>query len=101
MAEQRSAEIIPFPIRKAANGRQRLQHALSALDGALGDQRQAVMQWRGAVGDLQGSVRRLGGSVQLYQARLSALREKIGALHEEAARQAAPLEDGADVLPRR
>lgn len=102
MAEQRSAEIIPFPIRKAANGQQRLQRALTVLNGALGDQRQAVMQWRGAVGDLQGSMSRLGGSVQLYQARLSALREKIGALHDEATRQAArQLKDGADTLPPR
>ena len=101
MTEQRSAEIIPFPIRRAANGPQRLQRALSALDGTLGDQRQAVMQWRSAVGDLQGSVRRLGGSVQLYQARLLALREKIGALHDDATRQATQLEDGADALPPR
>jgi hypothetical protein len=101
MAEQRSAEIIPFPIRRAANGPQRLQRALSTLDGALGDQRQAVLQWRGAVGDLQGSVRRLGGSVQLYQARLSALRDKIGALQDEATRQAARFGDGADTLPPR
>jgi len=101
MAEQRSAEIIQFPIRRAANGQQRLQRALSVLNGALGDQRQAVMQWRGAVGDLQGSVNRLGGSVQLYQARLSALREKIGALHDEATRPATQLGDGADTLPQR
>jgi hypothetical protein len=94
-----TAEIIPFPIRRAANGPQRLQHALSGLDGALGDQRQAVMQWRGAVGELQGSVRRLGGSVQLYQARLLALREKIGALHDEATRRAIQFEDGADTMP--
>jgi hypothetical protein len=99
MAEQRSAEIIPFPIRRAANGPQRLQRALTGLDGALADQRQAIMQWRGAVGELQGSVRRLGGSVQLYQARLLALRQKIGVLHDEASRQAAQFEDGSDAMP--
>ncbi len=99
MAEQRSAEIIPFPVRRPVNDPQRLHRALSVLNGALADQRQAVTQWRGAVGDLQGSVRRLGGSVQLYQARLFALREKIGALHDEATRQAAHFEDGTDTLP--
>jgi hypothetical protein len=99
MAEQRSAEIIPFPVHRAANDQQRLQRALSALNGALADQRQAVTQWRGVVGDLQGGVRRLGGSVQLYQARLAALREKIGTLHDEASRQPAGFEDPADILP--
>jgi hypothetical protein len=100
MAEQRSAEIIPFPIRRAANDPQRLHRALSVLNGALAEQRQVVTQWRGAVGDLQGSVRRLGGSVQLYQARLVALREKVGALHDEAVRQATRFEDGNGTPPR-
>jgi hypothetical protein len=97
MTEQRSAEIIPFPIRRPANDPQRLHRALSALNGALAEQRQAVTQWRGAVGDLQGSMRRLGGSVQLYQARLVALREKIGALHDETTRQATSFEDATSV----
>jgi hypothetical protein len=99
MAEQRSAEIIPFPVRRGANDQQRLQRALTALNGALIDQRQAVTQWRGVVGDLQGSVRRLGGSVQLYQARLAALREKIGTLPNETNTQAAVFEHPADILP--
>ena len=93
MAEQRSAQIIPFPVRRPANNPQRLHRAFAVLDSALAEQRRAVVQWRGAVGDMQGSMRRLGGSVQLYQARLVALREKVGALHDQMARQAARFED--------
>lgn len=91
-----SAEIIPFPPRRAASptegGQERLRRALLALDAAVTRQRGAVAAWRGALAELSTVMAGLGQSMQRYQGSLNTLDCRVAGLHAQAVR----LEQTAD-----
>jgi septal ring factor EnvC (AmiA/AmiB activator) len=100
-----TAEIIPFPTRclptervalerVSEDGQQRLQAALTKLDAALAEQKEAVAVWRASLGELGTAVSSLGGSLSRYQDGLGALRTNLDGAKAEANR----LETWADVV---
>lgn len=83
-----TAQIIPLPRRARAAAppdQARLTAALAALDGALGEQQQAVVAWREALADLRCAMGRLSQGVSLYQARLGQLATDVAGLNQQAA----------------
>ena len=83
------ATVIAFPARPAPDGSARLRAALSDLDRALREQREAVMQWGAALSALRGSLGGLGGAMRQYQDRLDGLQDHTAALHTQAVRLSA------------
>jgi ABC-type transporter Mla subunit MlaD len=84
-----SAEIIPFPLRRApppgGDGQERLRRALLALDAAVTGQRNAVATWRRALADLGTVMAGLGESMQRYRGSLDRLGGGVATLHAQAA----------------
>jgi hypothetical protein len=82
-----SAEIIPFPVRRAAlptdGGQERLRRALLALDAAVAGQRNAVAAWRGALADLGAAMAGLSASMQHYHGSLATLDGRVTGLHAQ------------------
>ena len=81
-----TAEIIPFPLRKApeADGNARLRRALVGLDEALASQRAALAEWRGALKELGGVVSGLGQGLRRYHSSLDTVSARVGQLHTQA-----------------
>jgi hypothetical protein len=86
MQAARTAEIIPFPPRKPAeNGRNdRLTTALTALDVAIAEQREAVQAWRQSLTELRGVVGGLGAGLTEYRDSLSRLSSEVASLNSDA-----------------
>ncbi|MCC6718432.1 MAG: hypothetical protein IT555_11165 [Acetobacteraceae bacterium] len=88
MDNHHSAQVIPFPARSrpapAEDSALRLRRALTALEAAVANQREAVATWRGAMGSLDGTVRGLQESLHAYHARLGGLRAQVDAVGETA-----------------
>lgn len=77
-----SADIIAFPgTPQPANASAgRLPRALAALEAALAQQREAVVQWQASLGELRGSMAILSGSVGRYQDSLTQLGTRVAGL---------------------
>ncbi len=79
-----SAAIIAFPRRPRETPQQRLARALTALDGALSQQRAVVAQWRDSVAQLQTSMSGLGESLHRYRDRLATLSGEVAVVNTQA-----------------
>lgn len=87
--ENRSAAIIPFPIRPkpvrvqpaVATPEDRLARALASLNAALADQRTAVSAWRDVLGELKATTSGLDENLQRYRSNLRSLGTSVSALH--------------------
>lgn len=83
-----TAEIIPFPLRRAVpptdDGQERLSRALAGQEEALAGQRAALAAWRGALGELSAVVSGLGSSLQRYRGSLDNLGGHVAGLHAQA-----------------
>jgi outer membrane murein-binding lipoprotein Lpp len=83
--QSQSAEIIAFPL-PVISPQERLARALTKLDAALAEQREAVGAWRERMGDLQSTMSQLGQSVQALNGSLNGLAERNQAARDEALR---------------
>jgi ABC-type transporter Mla subunit MlaD len=92
----RTADIIPFPSRKAAENSDsdRLTTALSALDIALAEQRAAIAAWRESLTELRGVMGNLGTGLTEYRDSLTNLGGKVQSLRSDAA----AMEEWADAV---
>lgn len=88
-----SAEIIPFPAPPtalpnptvpSADGEERLQRALAALNAAVTGQQAAVAEWRRSLEQLGATMSGLGTSLGRYRDSLSNLRDQVGTLNGDA-----------------
>jgi chromosome segregation ATPase len=77
-----TAQIIPFPPRRAPG--ERLRAAASGLQAAVEEQRGSVRAWREAMAELGRSVGSLHDSLRLYRGTLGELGQAVAALREEA-----------------
>ncbi len=96
MQAARTADIIPFPLRRMAENGQndRLATALTALDIALAEQRAAVAAWRESLTELRGVMGGLGARLADYQDSLTQLGTKVDSLNSDAR----AMEDWADAV---
>ncbi len=78
--------VIPFPLRRADRGQERLDRALAALLRATQEQAAAVATWRIALSELDHAMDGLAGSVRRYQDVLAATAGHVGALGEATRR---------------
>jgi hypothetical protein len=86
-APTRTASIIPFPVRPAAEppaAEVRLAKALASLNAALAGQRKALEGWRAVLGELKASTSRLDDSLQSYRANLRTLGTSVSSLRAKA-----------------
>ncbi len=92
-----SADIIPFPVRPAAEEvitaqpastevtpDVRLARALESLQGALAQHRAATTRWRTVLGDLKTTVHGLHDSLLRYQTNLKTLNTSVTSLNAQA-----------------
>lgn len=89
--DERTAEIIPFPIRPGArtagnDAQERLARALASLDTALSEQRSAMAGWRESLDHLRKATTGLGLSMQRYHRTLGKLGTDVADLHAQAVR---------------
>lgn len=89
----RSADIIPFPTRPAAEAvipteevtpEVRLARALASLQQALAEQRVAIAKWREVLGQLKTTTSGLHDSLQRYRTNLNKLGTSVADLHDKA-----------------
>ena len=84
-ADRRSADIIPFPVRRAADADPgRLDRALASLNAALAEQQAAMGRWCDSLAALRLSSNRLGDSLSRYDASLASLESNVLALNAQA-----------------
>ena len=81
MLAHATARIIPFP---APNPAPRLQRALTGLNAALEEQRQALAAWRAALGELATTTQSIGHSLADLNDSLDHLGTTVTTLQEDA-----------------
>lgn len=94
-----TAEVIRFPSRRRSAStdtpdNDRLRRALTGLQSALAEQRQAIAAWRTSLGELQTTVGGLGDGLRHYRGSLDKLQTDVSTLNSEARR----LESWADTV---
>ena len=81
MLARATARIIPFP---APNPELRLHRALTGLNAALDEQRQALAAWRAALGELATTTQSIGHGLADLNDSLDHLGTTVSTLQEDA-----------------